>query len=809
MYSLKLSSLLLAMLAAIGLQAQCTLTGTVFDEAGTPMPGANVVLPKLQSGSAADADGRYVIPDVPAGTYTLSVSYLGYTDFRKTVTIPEGVTSKEVDIRLQPSGVDLGEVTVQATRANDRTPMTFVNLDKEDLEVNNLGQDVPYLLRWTPSAVVTSDAGAGVGYTGIRIRGTDPTRINVTINGIPLNDAESQGVFWVNMPDFISSTSDVQIQRGVGTSTNGAGAFGATINLNTSRVQQEPRAQINASVGSFNTFKRNVQFSTGLLKDHFTIDGRLSKITSDGYIDRASADMESYYLSGAYVSDRTMLRFNTFSGHEITYQAWNGVPAELVDDWDTRTFNSAGTEKPGEPYEDEVDNYRQTHYQLLFNQELGRSWNTNVALHYTQGQGFFEQYKADQDLAEYGFETQTIDGDLPDLVRRLWLDNDFYGGVYGLNLEQDRLDFTLGGGFHVYEGGHFGEIVWSELAEGLTPDEEYYNNDARKVDLNVFGRLNYELLPGLRGYLDLQFRQVDYSFLGLNRDGASVDQNETLSFFNPKAGLQYAWSDRTSVYASFAVAHREPNRNDYVESTPDSRPDPEQLLDTEVGFKKQFDRGAFEAVGYYMYYNDQLVLNGELNDVGAATRINVDQSYRLGLELVGGYQLAENLDLQATMTLSRNKIADFTQFVDVFLDDGGFTQEEQSYTDTDLSFSPEMIAAGELTWHPFRNAAGFDQQDLSMSFMSKYVGRQYLGNTSDPDNIIEPYFFSDVRLRYALDEVLTNRVEVTLLVQNIFNARYETNGWSYRYISGGEEFLSRGYYPQAGRNFLAGVTLSF
>jgi iron complex outermembrane recepter protein len=809
MYFLKLSSLLLALLASVGLQAQCTLTGTVFDEEARPMAAANVVLLELQSGSATDADGAFVIEDVPAGTYTLSVSYLGYTDFRKTITIPEGVTSKEVDIRLQASGVDLGEVTVQATRANERTPMTFVNLDKEDLEVNNLGQDVPYLLRWTPSAVVTSDAGTGVGYTGIRIRGTDPTRINVTINGIPLNDAESQGVFWVNMPDFISSTSDVQIQRGVGTSTNGAGAFGATINLNTSRVQSEPRAQISASAGSFNTFKRNVQFSTGLLKDHFTIDGRLSKITSDGYIDRASADMESYYLSGAYVSDRTMLRFNTFSGHEITYQAWNGVPAELVDDWDTRTFNSAGTEKPGEPYEDEVDNYRQTHYQLLFNQELGRNWNTNVALHYTQGQGFFEQYKADQDLAAYGLSTQTIDGELPDLVRRLWLDNDFYGGVYGLNLEQDGLDFTLGGGFHVYEGGHFGEIVWSELAEGLTPDEEYYNNDARKVDVNVFGRLNYELLPGLRGYLDLQFRQVDYSFLGLNRDGASVDQNETLAFFNPKAGLQYAWDERTSVYASFAVANREPNRNDYVESTPDSRPDPEQLLDTEVGFKKQFDRGAFEAVGYYMFYNDQLVLNGELNDVGAATRINVDKSYRLGLELVGGYQLTDNLDLQATMTLSRNKIPEFRQFVDVFPDDGGFTQEERMFTDTDLSFSPDVIAAGEITWHPFRNAVGFARQDLSVSLLSKYVGQQFLDNTSDPENVIDPYFFSDIRLRYALDEVLTNRVEITLLVQNIFNAMYETNGWSYRYLSGSDEVLLRGYYPQAGRNFLAGITLSF
>lgn len=789
------------------LRGQCTLTGQVTGTDGSPLPGANVVLAEAQRGAATDASGNYRIEAVSPGRYTLQVSYIGYRNWSQVITIQSADTLRTVHIDLQKSGINLGELTVQATRANERTPMTFLNLDKAELEENNLGLDVPYLLRWTPSAVVTSDAGAGIGYTGIRIRGTDPTRINVTINGIPLNDAESQGVFWVNMPDFISSVSDVQIQRGVGTSTNGAGAFGATINLNTSEVKREPLARINTSVGSFNTFKRNVQFSTGLLKDQFTIDGRLSKINSDGYIDRASADMESYYLSGAYVGDRTMLRFNTFSGHEITYQAWYGVPAEFIDDPETRTFNPSGTEKPGEPYENEVDNYRQTHYQLLFNQQLSDAWNTNVALHYTQGEGFFEQYKADQNLADYGFASQTLNGEFPDLVRRLWLDNDFFGGVYGLNYESPDLEATLGGGYHLYLGDHFGEIIWSELAEGLTPTERYYENDARKGDVNIYGRVNYAFQPQWRGYLDLQYRRVDYTFLGRNRQGEQVDQTVALNFFNPKMGLQYLWDDRTSAYASFAVAHREPNRNDYVESTADSRPEPEQLLDTEIGFKKQLDRAAFEATGYFMFYNDQLVLNGEINDVGANTRVNVDQSYRLGLELVGGYQIGPQLDLQATATISQNRIVDFRQFVDVFLPDGGFTQEERRYQGTTLAFSPGLIAAAELTWAPFEDQPWMKNQALSVSLMGKYVGKQYLDNTSDEDNIIDPYFFSDFRLTYNLHNLLTREIRLTLLVQNVFDARYETNGWSYRFISGGEEMLQRGYFPQAGRNVLLGLTV--
>lgn len=789
------------------LRGQCTLTGQVIGTDGSPLPGANVVLAEAQRGAATDANGNYRIKAVSPGSYTLQVSYIGYRNWSQVITIQSVDTLRTVNINLQKSGINLGELTVQATRANERTPMTFLNLDKAELDKNNLGLDVPYLLRWTPSAVVTSDAGAGIGYTGIRIRGTDPTRINVTINGIPLNDAESQGVFWVNMPDFISSVSDVQIQRGVGTSTNGAGAFGATINLNTSEVERDPLARINTSVGSFNTFKRNVQFSTGLLKDQFTIDGRLSKINSDGYIDRASADMESYYLSGAYVGDRTMLRFNTFSGHEITYQAWYGVPAEFIDDPDTRTFNPSGTEKTGEPYENEVDNYRQTHYQLLFNQQLSDAWNTNVALHYTQGEGFFEQYKADQNLANYGFDSQTLNGEFPDLVRRLWLDNDFFGGVYGLNYESTDLEATLGGGYHLYLGDHFGEIIWSELAEGLTPSERYYENDARKGDINIYGRVNYAFQPQWRGYLDLQYRRVDYTFLGRNRQGEQVDQTVGLNFFNPKVGLQYLWDDRTSAYASFAVAHREPNRNDYVESTADSRPEPEQLLDTEIGFKKQLDRAAFEATGYFMFYNDQLVLNGEINDVGANTRVNVDQSYRLGLELVGGYQIGPQLDLQATATISQNRIVDFRQFVDVFLPDGGFTQEERQYQGTTLAFSPGLIAAAELTWAPFQDQPWMKNQALSVSLMGKYVGKQYLDNTSDEDNIIDPYLFSDFRLTYSLQNLLTREIRLTLLVQNVFDARYETNGWSYRFISGGEETLQRGYFPQAGRNVLLGLTV--
>lgn len=792
--------------------AQCLATGRVTDENGQPLAGANILLVETKQGDAAGEDGTYRIADVKPGAYTLKVTYISYETALRKVWVADGQTLFELDVSLEPRTIQVDELIVRATRAGQKTPMTYTNLDAEEIGESNLGQDVPFLLRWTPSAVVTSDAGTGVGYTGIRIRGTDPTRINVTINGIPLNDAESQGVFWVDLPDFASSAADIQIQRGVGTSTNGAGAFGASVNLNTARLRAQPYAEINGTAGSFNTLKGNLQFGTGLLNGRFAVDGRLSRITSGGYIDRAAANLQSYYLSGTYMGDKSSLRLITFAGHEVTYQAWYGVPAQYLDDKELRTFNPAGTEKDGEPHDDEVDDYRQTHYQLIYNNQLRPNWNLNLALHYTLGKGFFEQYKADQALADYGLEDISLGGEVvsaTDLIRRRWLDNDFYGGVYALSFlsASGRMDATLGGGFHIYEGLHFGEVAWAEFASNGQKDERYYENDARKTDFNAYARFNYELLPRLNAYLDLQYRRVGYEFLGFNQEGENVGQSASLDFFNPKAGLFYQMNARSHAYASFAVANREPNRDDYVESTAGSRPAPETLYNTEVGYRHNWNKAALGLNFYHMYYRDQLALNGQVNDVGAYTRINIGKSYRMGIELAGGLQLLPGLRLDANATLSRNRVAAFTEFVDVY--DADFNWLEQQaigHEDTDLSFSPGIITGSKLSYQALRNS---NKHELDFSLLTKYVSRQYIDNTSDKANSIDPYSFSDLRIRFVFHPAFAREVALTLLAQNIFGAQFETNAWSYRYIYGGSVALDQGYFPQAGRNFLVGAMVGF
>ncbi len=791
----------MALLFTLFVHAQATLSGRITDAFNEPLIGANVLIINLERGTATDMDGTYRLDNLPPGAYDIRVSYVGLATFTKTITLLNG--NNEWNVQLQRQDLSLDELIVKATRAGRTTPMTYVNLGKAELEPLNLGQDVPFLLQWTPSTVVTSDAGAGVGYTGIWIRGSDPTRINVTINGIPYNDAESQGTFWVNLPDFATSTNDIQIQRGVGTSTNGAGAFGATINLNTSKLRPEPYADINATAGSFNTRKGNVMFGTGLLNNKFTIDGRLSRITSDGYIERAASDLSSYYISGAMVGEKSMLRLNVFSGHEVTYQAWNGVPPDLLSNRQTRRFNSAGTEKAGEPYDNEVDNYRQTHYQLLYNHQVSRYWNVNTALHYTRGLGYFEQYKANQAFADYNFNSPVVN-DAPithtNLIRQLWLDNHFYGAVYSLNYTKNRVDALLGGGWHIYQGDHYGKVIWAEFAPNELGDY-YYFNDARKGDFNMYAKLNYALSTSWNAYLDVQYRRVDYTFLGFNNDLQNVTQSDELHFMNPKAGILYE-RDNTHFYASFAVANREPNRNDYTESTPATRPRPERLYNTEIGWRQTWKKAAFGANVYHMYYRDQLALNGQINDVGAFTRVNIDRSYRLGLELMGGLQLLPTLRLDGNATFSRNQIQYFKEFTDSYdADFNWLTQEIREHRNTNLSFSPNVIAGIELSWQPLR--------PLQMTLSNKYVSRQYIDNTSDVSNVINAYTFTNARLRYVWQPRFAKEIAATLLVQNIFNTLYETNAWSYRYVYDDAPALDQGFYPQAGTNFLLGLSVGF
>lgn len=789
--------------------AQASISGRVTDTDGSPLVGANILIKGAENLTVTDEDGRYSLRRMQSGNYTMVVTYVGYRPEERSVVIQPGSDENlTLNFRLEEQVTVLQELTVSATRADAKTPMTYTNLDEEELEANNLGQDAPYLLRWTPSAVVTSDAGAGIGYTGIRIRGTDPTRINITINGIPWNDAESQGAFWVNLPDFASSTSDVQVQRGVGTSTNGAGAFGATINLNTSKKREDPHFQTNTSVGSFNTLKGNVEFGTGVMRNKFSLDGRLSRIGSDGYIDRARADLNSWYLSGAYYGAKSILRFNAFSGHEVTYQAWNGVPADLVDDRETRTFNSAGTEKAGEPYDNEVDDYRQTHYQLLYDQQLAGNLELSLALHLTQGEGFFEQYKAGEDLEDYGLEP-VGEVTTTDLIRRRWLDNDFYGTVYALRYTSDdnRLTTTLGGGYHIYEGRHFGEVIWARFASNSEIREPYYDNDAEKRDFNLYGKVNYELLPDLNAYVDLQMRRVTYDFVGVNNQGVPVPAGDKLSFFNPKAGLFYQITPRTEAYASFAVANREPNRNDYTENPIGAWPKPERLYNTEIGWRRRWDKAAFGANFYHMNYKDQLVLNGQINDVGEYMRINVPKSYRMGVELVGGLEISPRLDLNGNVTLSQNKVDNFTEYVDAY--DADFNWMEQQTIqreDTDLAFSPNVIAGGDVSFQVLPEGG---KHHLNLTLLGKYVGKQYIDNSSDENNVLDAYWFSDFRLQYRWETSFFKEIGLTFLVQNVFDRLYETNAWSYRYNYDGTNLVDQGLYPQAGRNYLLGLSVSF
>lgn len=709
------------------------------------------------------------------------------------------------------------DVTVTATRATAKTPVTYTNVSREEIAEVNLGQDAPYLLKWTPSVVVSSDAGTGVGYTGIWIRGSDPTRTNVTINGIPYNDSESQGVFWVNLPDFSSSADNIQIQRGVGTSTNGAGAFGATIDFNTNQIDEEAKLSIDGGLGSFGTRRGSVNYTSGLLDNGLKIDARYSQTHSDGYVDRAFADLEGYYAGITYVGagagakngGGAVWRFNAFGGNEVTYQSWNGVTQDQIDEFG-RTYNSVGTEKEGEPYDNEVDNYRQNHYQLHYDNQFGSNWKLSLSGHYTRGLGYFEQYKADEDVADYGINTGEDGPETTDLIRRRWLDNHFYGAVYSLRYRaNDRFDVTFGGSANEYLGGHFGEVIWARNAGDSEIRGRYYDNDATKLDVSSYVRANVSIIGGLKGYLDLQSRNVSYTFLGLDENLNRVNVTENLTFFNPKAGLLYEFPRGGQAYASFGVAQREPNRNDFVDNPTRTRPRPEQLFNTEIGLRRSADRFNYGINLYHMYYNDQLVLTGQLNDVGEYIRANVGSSTRLGVELQGGYQVNDRFTVGGNLTLSRNQIRRFREFLDSY--DENFEwlgQDEVVQNDVPLAFSPSVTGALDLNYR----VVSTDRNLFEAGLQTKYIGERFVDNSGDAASALDAYYYTDLRLSYTLrprPESPLGALRITLLVRNLTNQLYFSNGWSYRYNFAGEETTLQGLYPQAGRNVLLGVGLDF
>ena len=688
---------------------------------------------------------------------------------------------------------NLEEVLVKSVRVKPNAPITHSNVTKAQLESRNLGQDLPILLNYLPSVVTTSDAGAGIGYTGIRVRGVSPLSTNVTINGIPFTDAESLGAFWVNMPDFTSSVESLQLQRGVGTSTNGSGAFGASINILTDASSETSTAEISNSIGSYNTRKHSVKFSTGKINDVFEVSGRLSKINSDGYVDRAFSDLKSYFVHGTYNNNGTLIKVLTFGGHEKTYQSWEGLTKQqLEEDRRQNPYN----------YENEIDNYKQDHYQLHWNQKVNQSWSTNLGLNYTCGRGYFEQYRKDDAVSTYGgiLEATGVDfygTPVTDLIRRRWLDNDFYVFNATVNYIESDLELIVGGSYSNYDGDHFGEVIWArQFASESSIRDRYYYGNGKKTDFSVFAKATYALNSEIDVYGDLQLRNVGYKTSGLTSDLVNMLIDESYSFFNPKVGVSYQLASSSSIYASYSRANREPSRSDF-ESNPDVKP--EQLNDFEMGWRYNNQAVMLNINSYYMQYNEQLILTGALDDVGTPILTNSGDSYRIGLEIESTFSLSDAFTVQPVLTLSSNKNKQTYSQVDGVLKDFGTTN---------ISFSPEVVASNAFIYSP--------RENLSASLLSKYVGDQYMGNTDTAISKLDAYFVNDLNVTYQWSpKSVFSSVVISALVNNIFDKKYVSNGYYYTYdddwsVPGQLTTIEgAGYYPQATRNFLVGLTLKF
>jgi len=700
----------------------------------------------------------------------------------------------------------LDEVVIQSTRAGKFSGMAYSEMSSDEISKNNLGKDTPILLDQMASVVVNTDAGNGVGYTGLWIRGTDGTRINVTINGVPVNDAESQGTFFVNMPDLMSSVNSVQVQRGVGASSNGAGAFGASINFQTNALNEKAHAQVISSVGSFNTFRNTLAVGSGLINGKFSIDARASKISSDGYIDRAKSNLGSLYFSAGYYGKKDVLKFIAFTGKERTYQAWYYVPTDSLGRGN-RTFNPAGTYFDANGnlkyYDNETDNYQQDNYQLHYTRSVNSKLNFNLTGHYTKGRGYYEQYKQGESLSSYKMnDVITPKGDTiksTDLVRRLWLDNDFVGVLGNINYKaSNKLSLVLGGGYNDYYGRHFGRVMWAQYASNTAIDHEYYKNTAGKSDANVYLKLNYNPINDLFVFIDLQQRMINYSFLGFDEAFNSTKQQTTFSFFNPKVGLSYRLNSAFSLYGSFAIGNKEPNRNDFVNSTPQSRPKSENLKDLELGARYMSNKYSLQVNLFNMDYTNQLVLNGKINDVGAYTRSNVTKSYRRGVELEFAYAPTKYVTFSGNLTLSQNRIVEFNEYIDDY-DNGG--QVLATYKNTEISFSPNTISSFVMAFKPVNG--------LEIAFINKYVGRQYLDNTAKKERSINAYNYNDVRFNYTYKFKQGTELSLMFTISNVFNTVYETNGYTFGYYSGSQLNTYNYLAPAASIHYMGGLSVKF
>jgi len=803
-------------LLAVMVFAQLSLTGVVKDEKGESLVGANIVLGNTFNGTTAGSKGEFKFSNLRKGKYTVVVTFIGYHNFSKDLILNN---SENLEIILAPTSILTEEVLVSASRAGQKSPVAYTTIGKEDLTRSNLGQDIPYLLNYTPSFVATSDAGNGVGYTSFRIRGTDLNRINVTTNGIPMSDAESHSTYFVDIPDLATSTENIQVQRGVGNSTNGAGAFGATIDLQTSKLNPKANASYSSSAGSFSTFRNNLTAGTGLLNGKFAVDASLSKITSAGFIDRGASDLKSFFISGGYFTTNTILKVTIFSGFEETYQAWNGVPSvrlnndlagmQQYEDHGLYTheqtqnmINSNSRTYNLYTYENQVDHYQQDHYQLHFSHKFNLYLNLNAAAFYTYGRGYYEQYETDQKFTDYKIVPPVINGttiETTDMIRRKWLDNDFYGIVFSLNYKKGINTLNFGGGANVYDGHHFGKVIWAKNTGDSKYNHEWYRGSGLKKDYNIYARYNVQLSEKLNATADLQYRYINYEIGGIDADLRNITQNHKYNFFNPKVGLFYVPGLNQEAHLSFGRANREPNRDNFVDANPSGKqPTFETLDDFELGYTFRSTNVMLGTNLYYMHYNNQLILTGQINDVGAAIMTNVDKSYRAGIELMAGVKFSKNFNWNVNATISRNKIDDFTEYVEDW-DNGGL--KTNVIGKTDLAFAPQLTANSILSYKPSGR--------LEISFLSNYVGKQFVDNTASHDRKIDAYFISNLKFGYTLKQNLFNEVNFNLLVNNIFNKEYESNAWVYSYLYEGKRNKMDGYFPQAGTNFIFSVNIGF
>jgi iron complex outermembrane receptor protein len=759
-----------------------TVSGKIVNKNQEVLTGATVLVKETNQGISSDLDGNFTFK-LNRGTFTLKVSFIGFKTIEKNVYLDK---DKVVTIVLEEDDNVLDEVLVSAVRATSNIPVTYSNLGKKELAKRNLGQDIPILLNYLPSVISSSDAGAGVGYTYLNVRGSNSERINVTINGIPYNDPESHGTFWVNLGDFASSTENLQLQRGVGTSTNGSGAFGASLNILTDAISENAGGEISNSFGSYGTRKHTVKFTTGKINEHLEVSGRFSNIHSDGYVDRAFTDLKSYFLQASYKDENTLIKAVSFGGAERTYQAWAGLdPQQLEENRRQNPYT----------YENEVDDYKQNHYQLHWNEQLNNHWSTNLGLNYTKGAGFFEQYKAAENAAD--FNNLIEDGS--DVIVRRWLDNDFYVFNFNANYKDEKLNLITGVSYSNYTGDHFGEVIWgSNLASGVSYGDRYYFSDAKKTDMSVFSKATYEMNEKVSAYLDLQGRFVNYQTKGLTSDRNPLDVDAQFNFFNPKAGFIYKIAAQNNVYLSYARANREANRNDFENGVSS----PEILDDIELGWRYKSDKIQLNTNIYYMNYKNQLVLTGAIDDVGAPIRATSGKSYRLGLEIDADIKLNEQFSIKSNAAFSTNKNEDFTAPIDGSLLNLG---------NTPLSFSPNVIVGNMVMYQPNNN--------LQISFLSKYVGKQFMSNLNSSVSkldVLDSYFTSDLNFVYEIaTKKVFDAIIISGLINNIFNTEYVDRGYYYTYddtwsTPGSSTTIDgAGYYPQATRNFLVGVTLKF